>query len=257
MSTIVEYAVEDQVAWIHLNRPHRLNATNRDLIQALGEALSRSIAEQVRAVVLAGRGRSFCAGHDFKQQAESIPPDERRLDLERMQDVTRLIRRSPAPIIAAVQGFALGGGCEFALCSDLIVASENAVFGFPEVSVGLAVTGGISHLLPMTVGLPVAKQMLFTGEHVDARRALELGLINKVVPDENLEAEAAELARRIVEQPATAVGMAKRALDRGSQSTLEIAFAFESENGLALYNSPEAKARAEAFRTGARGEAAV
>lgn len=257
MTTTVEYAVEDQVAWIHLNRPHRLNATNRELIGALGEALSRSIAEQVRAVVLAGRGRSFCAGHDFKQQAATIPLAERRLDLERMHDVTRLIRRSPAPVIAAVQGYAVGGGCEFALCSDLIVAAENAVFAFPEVSVGLAVTGGISHLLPMAVGLPRAKQMLLTGEHIAARDALQMGLINKVVALDDLAAEAGALARRIAEQPTMAVGMAKRSLDRGSQTTLELAFAFESENGLALYNSAEARKKADAFRARGRDEAAL
>src|SRR5690606_14179700 len=108
----------------------------------------------------------------------------------RTQDIMRLVRTSPAPVIAAVNGYAVGAGCEFALCSDLVVAGQTAKFGFPEVSVGLAVTGGISHVLPLAVGPAVAKELILLGEHFTAQRAMDLGLVNTVVEDSHVMAQA-------------------------------------------------------------------
>jgi 2-(1,2-epoxy-1,2-dihydrophenyl)acetyl-CoA isomerase len=134
---------------------------------------------------------------------------------QRIQDVTRAIRALPAPVIAAVHGYALGAGAEFALGCDLVVASQDARFGFPEVGVGLSVTGGISALLPHTVGLVRAKELLFLGEHLSAEDAHRLGLVNRVVPAGMHEQAALDLAVRLAEQPPAALALAKSLLDRG------------------------------------------
>ena len=236
---VVEYELADSVAWIHLNRPERLNAVVPDLTAALVAAFERAGADGARVIVLAGSGRAFCSGHDLK---EKLPPETMlatRLRVEQIQDVTRAIRRFPGPVIAAVHGYALGAGCEFALGCDLVVAAEDAQFGFPEVSVGLSVTGGISRLLPLLVGPVRAKELLLLGERFGAARALELGLVNQVTPAGGHEQAAAEIAARLRDRPALALALAKQALDRGADSALEEAMAAEVDFA-ALTVAPEA-----------------
>ena len=245
---VVDYEYADGVARVHLNRPERLNAVVPELTEALIAAIDRAGAEGARAVILAGRGRSFCAGHDLKEPVPVETLIQTRERLERLQDVTRAVRRFPGVVIAAVHGYALGAGCEFALGCDLVVADESAQFGFPEVSVGLSVTGGISRLLVDLVGLRRAKELLLLGERVTAAQALELGLINRVcVPGEH-EAGAAQLARTLIERPAIAVGLAKRTIDLGAEISLEQALALEVDQALLTSLSGESTAAAEAFR---------
>ena len=223
----VDYELTDSVARVYLNRPHRLNAVVPELTAGLVTALNRARDDGARVVVLAGRGRAFCSGHDLKEQ---LPPETvlaTRLRVEQIQDVTRAIRRFPGPVIAAVHGYALGAGCEFALGCDLVVAAEDAQFGFPEVSVGLSVTGGISRLLPLLVGPVRAKELLLVGERFGAARALELGLINQVASAGEHEQAAAALAARLRDQPPLAIALAKQALDRGPDCALEEALASE------------------------------
>jgi 2-(1,2-epoxy-1,2-dihydrophenyl)acetyl-CoA isomerase len=226
---VIEYELTESVAWIHLNRPERLNAVVPELTAGLVAALTRAGQDGARVIVLAGRGRAFCSGHDLK---EPIPPETplvTRLRVEQIQDVTRAIRRFPGPVIAAVHGYALGAGCEFALGCDLVVAAEDAQFGFPEVSVGLSVTGGISRLLPLLVGPVRAKELLLLGERFGAGRALELGLVNRVAAAGEHEEVAAGIAARLRDQPALALALAKQALDRGADSALEEAMATETD----------------------------
>jgi 2-(1,2-epoxy-1,2-dihydrophenyl)acetyl-CoA isomerase len=242
---VVEYELDQDVARIYLNRPHRLNAVIPELTAGLVAALDRAAEDGARVVVLAGRGRAFCSGHDLK---EPIPPEtvlatRRRVDA--IQDVTRAIRRFPGPVIAAVHGYALGAGCEFALGCDLVVAGEDAMFGFPEVSVGLSVTGGISRLLPLLVGPVRAKELLLLGDRFEAGRALELGLVNRVAPAGEHERLAGELAVRLRELPALALALAKQALDRGADCALEEAMAAEVDFA-ALTVAPGAAAAAPA-----------
>ena len=225
----VDYELTDSVARVYLNRPHRLNAVVPELTAGLVTALNRARDDGARVVVLAGRGRAFCSGHDLKEQ---LPPETvlaTRLRVEQIQDVTRAIRRFPGPVIAAVHGYALGAGCEFALGCDLVVAGEDAWFGFPEVSVGLSVTGGISRLLPLLVGPVRAKELVLLGERFDAARALELGLVNRVCPEGEHERTAAGLAERLRDLPPLALGLAKQALDRGADCALEEAMAAETD----------------------------
>jgi 2-(1,2-epoxy-1,2-dihydrophenyl)acetyl-CoA isomerase len=223
----VDYELTEAVARIYLNRPHRLNAVVPELTAGLAAALDRAGRDGARVAVLAGRGRAFCSGHDLK---EPIPPETvlvTRLRVEQIQEVTRAIRRFPGPVIAAVHGYALGAGAEFALGCDLVVAAEDAQFGFPEVSVGLSVTGGISRLLPLLVGPVRAKELLLLGDRFGAARALELGLVNRVVPAGQHEQAAGQLAARLRDQPALALALAKQALDRGADCALEEAMAAE------------------------------
>ena len=222
MST-VETSADGDVAWIWLNRPERLNAVAPALVDDLLRALDEVAG--AKAVVLAGRGRAFCSGHDLKEPA---PQGDSRPRLERLQDVTRRLRALPQPVIAAVHGYAIGAGAEFALGCDLILAARDAVFAFPETGLGLSVTGAASRLLPLLVGPLKAKELVLLGERVDAARALELGLVNAVVADAH--AAAADWARRIAERPAGATALAKRALDHG----IDLAAALELEVSHAL-----------------------
>jgi len=226
---VVEYELDQSIARIYLNRPHRLNAVVPELTESLVAALGRAEEDGARVVVLAGRGRAFCSGHDLK---EPIPPETAlatRRRVEVIQDVTRAIRRFSGPVVAAVHGYALGAGCEFALGCDLVVAGQDAWFGFPEVSVGLSVTGGISRLLPLMVGPMRAKELVLLGERFDATAAREMGLVNRVVPAGEHEIAAAELAARLRDLPPLALTLAKQVLDRGADSALEEAMATETD----------------------------
>lgn len=162
--------------------------------------------------------------------------------------MTRAIRDFPGIVIAAVHGYALGAGAEFALGCDLVVAQTSAEFGFPEVGVGLSVTGGISSLLPKLVGLARAKEMLLLGERIHAPRAHQLGLINSYVL--NHEKHAMKLARRIADQPPVAAGLAKKAIDLGLDSTLEQAMATEVDHAIVTSLSGEGDEPREEFGRG-------
>ncbi len=245
---VVNYESDGGIAVITLNRPHRLNAVVPELVERLCQALSRARIDDVGACVLTGAGRSFCAGHDLKQEHEPVTEAEDRRRLHRVQDVTRLVRQAPFPVVAAVHGYALGAGCEFALCCDLVVASADAQFGFPEVSMGLGVTGGISRLLPLAVGLARAKELVLLGERFSAQRALDLGLVNWVVEPGQHLGFAMEVAARLRDRPRSALARAKLALDLGADSGIETAFEMEIGNALALHAGADARDAAREFR---------
>jgi 2-(1,2-epoxy-1,2-dihydrophenyl)acetyl-CoA isomerase len=244
----VEYESEAGIARIFLNRPHRLNAVVPELVEGLNAALDRALEEGAGAVVLAGRGRAFCSGADLKHEEPPLGEAATRRQIQRMQDVTRKVRQATFPVVAAVHGYALGAGCEFALASDLVVAARDATFGFPEVGVGRSVTGGISHILPLAVGLVRAKELVLLGEHFGAERACELGLVNRVVEPEELEGAAWELAERLRDLPPAAVARAKFALDRGVQSDIGTAYEVETDYAVAARRSGEMERANEAFR---------
>lgn len=253
MSECVSYSSNGPVASVHLDRPNRLNAVVPALVDEILAAFERARADEVRAIVLAGRGRAFCAGHDLKEPAPVEDEAAARQRLQRIQDVTRAIRSFPGPVIAAVQGYALGAGAEFALGCDLVVAGQDARFGFPEVGVGLSVTGGISALLPRTVGSVRAKELLFLGEHLSADDAYRLGLVNRVVPAGTHEQAAHELAQRLAAQPPAALALAKSLLDHGVDSTEPEALDREVDAAIATMATGEAESAAQAFQEGTGG----
>jgi 2-(1,2-epoxy-1,2-dihydrophenyl)acetyl-CoA isomerase len=237
---IVEYALEDRVARLHLNRPERLNAVVPALTEALLAGLDQARQEGAAAIVLAGRGRAFCAGHDLKEPEPAEDDVQARARLQRLQDVTRWIRDYPGVVVAAVHGYALGAGCEFALGCDLVVAAEDARFGFPEVGVGLSVTGGISALLPTLVGPFRAKELLALGEPITASRAAELGLVNRLTDAGEHELVALQLARACAERPPVALELAKRVIDEGRHRSVDEMLEREVDNALITRTSGEA-----------------
>ena len=226
----VVLTVDADVAVISLNRPHRLNAVNDELVEGLLDALSAVEAGDCGAAVLTGRGRAFCAGHDLKEPRGDNDGLPRRL--ENLQEVTRRIRGLSIPVIAAVHGHAVGAGAEFALGCDLVVVAEGTRFRFPEVGLGLSVTGGLTKLLPLFVGPVKAKQLLLLGEAIDAQEALRLGLVNRVVPPDELTSATMAWARRLASQPRVSTALAKAALDDGIDAAFEAGLAVEISHAI-------------------------
>ncbi|MFD9663181.1 enoyl-CoA hydratase/isomerase family protein [Rhodococcus sp. NPDC059968] len=237
----VRLEVDGGVATIVLARPRSLNAITPRLLTELADALALSATDtRVRVAVIKGEGTTFCAGFDLKVDQTTSGPDELRNKVERLHDITRAIRRAPFPVIASVQGFALGAGCELALCSDLVVASRDAQFGFPEVDVSLSVTGGISYLLPLAVGSVKAKELIFLGNRFSADDARAWNLINFVVDPDDLESETAALAARLASKPRLALTAAKGTLNAAAPGSIDQAY--EIETGYAVLTQASAAA---------------
>lgn len=244
----VRYEASEGIALLTLNRPARLNAVTPELVSALCSALDSALADEVGAAVLTGAGRSFCAGYDLKEQRPALTDAQDRRYLQQMQDVTRKVRQAPFPVVAAVHGYALGAGCEFALCCDLVVAARDAIFGFPEVGVGLGITGGISRMLPLRVGQAKAKELVLLGDRFDAAAAMDMGLVNTATePGGHLDAALA-LAARLRDQPRRALTLAKVALDLGPEVGLEAAYEIEIANALVLHGGNDAEQAALTFQ---------
>jgi enoyl-CoA hydratase/carnithine racemase len=216
---------DGDVAIVHLNRPDRLNAINDDVVDGLLDVLSRVGASGCGAMVLAGRGRAFCAGHDLKEPRGDDATLPRRLD--RLQELTRRLRGLPIPVIAAVHGHATGAGAELTFDCDLVLAAEGTRFRFPEVGLGLTVTNGLTKLLPLYVGPVKAAELLLLGEPIEAQEALQLGLVNRVLPADRLMETALEWAHRLAGQPRLATALTKAALDKGMDSSFEASLHLE------------------------------
>jgi 2-(1,2-epoxy-1,2-dihydrophenyl)acetyl-CoA isomerase len=246
----VDYALADGIARLHLNRPERLNAVTPRLVEDLIAALGRAAAEAATVVVLAGRGRAFCSGYDLKEPAPVETPLQTRARVERLQEVTRAVRTFPGPVVAAVHGYALGAGCEFALACDVVVAAEDAAFGFPEVGVGLSVTGGISRFLVNLVGLARAKDLLLLGEHLSAGQARAAGLVARTGPPGEHETAAGELAARLAARPALATALAKRVLDTALDTPLDAMLAVEVDHAVLTAGTGENAGPRAAFGRG-------
>jgi enoyl-CoA hydratase len=191
-------AIDDRVATVTLNRPDRLNALDRALIQELDETIATLLArEDVGGVVLTGAGRAFVAGADIAELAALSPPDARQLS-RRGQAAFARLERSDKPVVAAVNGFALGGGCELAMACHVRIAAETAKFGQPEVKLGLVPGYGGTVRLPRLVGAGMAAQLLLTGEIIDAADAFRIGLVNRVVPAAEVVPAAQALLRAML-----------------------------------------------------------
>jgi len=197
---IVELDAQDGVAWLRLNRPQALNALNRLLTQALEDALERVAAmDEVRVLVVAARGRAFCAGNDIKEM-QTVTPDDAEALAGRHAAIMARFSSLPQVTIAAVDGYALGGGLMLAIAQDLRVASDRARFGLPEVTLGFPPAYGIARLLDVVAG-GHARDLLLTGRTMHASEALRIGLVNRVVAPPTLEASVATLAAEIARSP--------------------------------------------------------
>jgi enoyl-CoA hydratase len=220
-STVL-YHREGNIGVITLSRPERLNAINVDLLtdmMAQLEAARRD--EEAAVIILTGAGRAFCAGEDLKETAAGKSFDTWVEEADRLQEIQRMIMRLGKPLIAAVRGYAVGGGCEFAMSCDLRVAAEDAQFGFPETGVGMTVTTAGTKLLTQLVGLGKAKELILVGEFIDAFEAARIGLVNQVVPTEELLEASLTLAHKIAQRSPLATRLSRTAIDQGLDMSME------------------------------------
>ena len=247
--TVLTEDAGDGVRMVTLNRPHRLNAITPELLEDLIAALQAADRDPaVRALVLTGAGRAFCAGDDLKEfGSQSKDEATTRAYIERIQDVTRAMLLGDTPVIGAVRGWAVGGGLEWMINCDFALAAEGTRFFFPEISLGVFVTGGVTELLPRLVGLQRARELIMLGERFDAAQAHARGLLSKVVPDAQLMPEALALAHRIAALPPGPVRDLRRLLARGSGGGLEAAMAAETEATIRGFLDPETAKRMAAF----------
>jgi len=218
----VLYSKRQNVGVITLNRPERLNAINKHLLRGLIEKLETAKSDKdIVSIILTGAGKAFCAGEDLKETSAGKSFEDWIEETEGLQEVQRAILALGKPLIAAVPGYALGGGCEFAMSCDIRISAEVAKFGFPETDVGLTITTAGTKLLAQIVGLGKAKELVFTGDFIDAYEAKAIGLVNKVVPAERLLEESMALACRIGEKSPLALKLSRIALDQGLHSSFE------------------------------------
>ncbi len=218
----VLYQRQKGVGIITLNRPHRLNAINLELLKGFMEQLGRARQDaKARVIILTGEGKAFCAGEDLKETASGKSLEQWMDEAERLQKIQRMTMKLGKPIIAAISGYALGGGCEFAMGCDIRIASETGMFGFPETTVGMTVTNAGTKILPHLVGLGKAKELVLTGDFIDASEAQKIGLVNKVVAPENLMAESMAMAEKIASRSPLATRLSRTALDQGMESSFD------------------------------------
>ena len=223
-------AVADRIATLSINRPDKLNALNDRVIAELGAAIEDLRGrDDVGGIILTGTGRAFVAGADIAELSTQTPFDGKARAL-RGQAVFRRFETSPKPVIAAVNGFALGGGCELAMACHVRLASENAKFGQPEVKLGIGPGYGGSQRLPRLVGRGRAMQLLLTAEMIDAAEAYRIGLVNRVVPAAELMDAARAMMRQILANGPLAVALCIEAVNAGVELPLEDGLLLEANH---------------------------
>lgn len=237
MDEVLVERPQPEVALLRLNRPQARNALSQSLREQLTEAFATLGADEtLRCIVLTGGERVFAAGADLRAMVGSTAVDIMLLNNQRMWQV---IASCPKPVIAAVNGYALGGGCELAMHADIIVAGEGALFGQPEIKVGIMPGAGGIQRLARTVGKFKALRMLLTGEPISAREAEALGLVSEVVADEQVLPRALQLAAQIAAMPPLAVAQIKEVLLAGQDASLETALMLERKAFQLLFASAD------------------
>lgn len=229
MTGPVLYQVRGPVAWATLNRPEVLNAINDDMLNALLKVVAEVAGDRrVRVLVLTGAGRAFSSGGDIKAM-QSMTEDSFRETIRLYQRLSQSMRRLDKPLVAAVNGYALGGGFELALSCDLRLAGESARFGLPDIALGLSPTSGMTYLLTRAIGAGRAMHLALTNNLIDAREAERFGLVTRVAPDGELLEQAGEIARNIAAHPPAGLANTKRAMWQAYDATFEAALAAEEQ----------------------------
>jgi enoyl-CoA hydratase len=238
-------SIEDHIGIIELNRPEALNALNDRLLDELADAMKLFIQNnEVRCMIITGSEKSFCAGADLKEMVSR----ESRDILDRFtSSIFGLLRQCPKPTIAAVSGYCFAGGCELALACDMIVASKSAQFGQPEINVGIMPGAGGTQRWTRTVGKARAMEIMLTGAPINAQKALEWGIVNRVVSFDELLNEAKKLATTIVAKPALAIRMAKDAVLKAQDLTLTTGLDYENRLFALLFGTEDQKEGMRAF----------
>ena len=225
------------IALLRLNRPEVLNALNLQLRRDLAAAFTHLDADpQVRVIVLAGSARAFCAGADLNEYVDATPPE---IISRQMDQLWGAISGCRKPVIAAVRGHALGGGCELAMHADIIIAGEGACFGQPEVKIGIMPGGGATQRLTRAVGKFAAMKILLCGEPFDATAAVAMGLASEVVTDDDVEPRALQLATHLAALPAMALQFIKEAVIEGMNLPLDQGLQFERKSFQLLFSTAD------------------
>ena len=254
MGEFVRLEVEDGVGTIRIDRPP-MNALDRRVQQEVRSAAEEATArDDVRAVVLYGGERLFAAGADIKEMAEMSHGDMAKHS-GALQSSLSAVARIPKPVVAAVTGYALGGGCELALCADIRIAADSAVLGQPEVLLGVIPGAGGTQRLARLVGPSKAKELIFTGRFVDAAEALQMGLVDRLVPAAQAYAEAVAWARQFHGAAALALRAAKESVDRGLEVDLETGLEIERQQFTALFATEDRSIGMRSFLQNGLGRA--
>ena len=230
MDDLIRFDIEEGIATLTINRPEVMNALNGDTLEALSKHIARVDSDPaVRVVIITGAGeKAFVAGGDIARMRDLGPLAAKDLALF-AQDVLNQIERCSKPVIAAINGYALGGGCELAMACDLRIASESARFGQPEVNLGIIPGWAGTQRLPRLVGRGRALELVLTGELIDAQEAWRIGLVNKVVPHSELMVEARELASKIASRSMVVTRLCKEAVNNGLEMDLSRASQYEAD----------------------------
>lgn len=227
--SFVNYEIEENVGIITINRPEALNALNSGVLEELDKVLDSVDLDKVRALILTGAGeKSFVAGADISEMSELTKSQGQEFG-KIGNDIFRKLETFYIPVIAAINGFALGGGCEIAMSCDIRICSENAIFGQPEVGLGITPGFGGTQRLARIVGIGKAKEMIYTGSNVKAPEALTIGLVNAVYPFEELMPAALKMAKRIAGNAPIAVRASKIAINDGMQVDMDQAIVIEEK----------------------------
>ncbi|HEX8745932.1 MAG TPA: enoyl-CoA hydratase [Pyrinomonadaceae bacterium] len=233
--------LQDGIKRITINRPERRNSVDHEMIELMRDAMQNSEADKTRVIILTGAGDSFCAGADLvaTSATDIANYDVTRAIRENVNPTIMAMRNLPVPIIARVHGHAVGVGHNYALACDMIIASEQALFGQAFVKIGLMPDGGSTFILPRMVGYQKAFELMATGEIIGAQEALRLGLVNRVVPFSELDATVDAIAERLASAPQIALAKIKAALNHSTYGDLPSALEFEAVNQDACFHSPD------------------
>lgn len=246
--TIISELLESGIRRICLNRPDSLNAMNPRLIEELTTAFREANTDpQTRVIIFTGAGRAFCAGDDLREHKHPESEQEARDIVDAIQRVTHEIINGSKPVVGAINGWAVGGGFEWAINCDFSVWAESARGFFPELKWGLFVTGGVTSLLPALVGLNKAREMLFLGEKYSADELLKMGLAYKVCSDQALLKESLALARKLAALPASAAKDMKLTLNQTAMQNLDTAMQLETSATINGFLDPETTKRIAKF----------
>ena len=247
MYDTIKYEVKGPLAYVTINRPEALNALNRTVLEELFDVFNKIDADSnIRAVILTGAGRSFVAGADIVQMS-TMTVAEGRAFAAYGQKVMNFIEKTEKPVIAAVNGFALGGGCELAMACDFRIASAKAKFGQPEVGLGITPGFGGTQRLSKLVGKGMAKLLILTADTIGAEEAMRIGLVEKVVAPEDLLATCEEIAGKIAAKAPIAVSMAKTCINKGYHLDLFSGSALEAEAFGGCFGTEDQKEGMQAF----------
>ena len=237
----------DGIRLLTINKPQSLNALDSEVLRELGSVVAETAAdESIRVLIITGDVGANVAGAHIAEKVSNEPKEGKAIG-KYGAEVFRAIEQLPIPVIAAVNGFALGGGCELAMACDLRIASTKAKFGQPEVGLGIIPGFSGTQRLPRLVGPAKAKELVYTGEVIRADEALRIGLVNKVVEPEALMDEALALAEKIAAQAPVAIQLAKKAIDTGLQADIDTGIAIENDLFALCFSTRDQKVRMEAF----------